>query len=140
MGALREVWDAGVAMYNSGQVEQLGEGYTDDAVWITPRETYTGREAIFERVRTDLAAFPDRQIKTVRCTEEGDTFVAEYDFVGTHTGPWPMPDGSQLPPTGRQVTLPTASVFSFVDAKITEHRMYYDRLSIMIQLGLIPAS
>lgn len=140
MGALRELWEAGVDGYNAGKVEQLADGYADDAVWITPRGTYTGREAIMEEFRGEFAAFPDRQIKTVRCTEEGDTFVVEYEWVGTHTGPWPMADGSQLPPTGRQVTFTAANFMSVVDGKITELRQYYDRLPVMMQMGLLPTA
>jgi predicted ester cyclase len=138
MNALRERWDAAVVVFNAGQVEQVAEDYAEDAEWITPRETYTGRGAILERLRADLAALPDRQINTLRCTEQGDTLVVEYQFVGTHTGPWPMPDGGQLAPTGRPVTFPVASVFTFAAGKITEHRMYHDRLSLLTQLGLLP--
>lgn len=139
MSVIRDQWEAAVARLNAGQVEQIAEGYADDALWITPRGTYTGREAIRERLAAEFAAFPDQQIKTVRCTEEGDTFVVEYEVTGTHTGPWPMPDGRLLPPTGKQVAFPLVSVFSHLDGKITEHRMYYDRLTTTIQLGLLPA-
>ena len=35
--------------------------------------------------------------------EQGDTFADEWTFVGTQTGPFRLPDGGELPPTGRRV-------------------------------------
>jgi hypothetical protein len=32
--------------------------------------------------------------------EQGDSFADEWTFAGTRTGPLPLPDGTQLPPTG----------------------------------------
>jgi ketosteroid isomerase-like protein len=32
MGALREIWEAGIAAYNAGQLEQVAQLYADDAV------------------------------------------------------------------------------------------------------------
>jgi predicted ester cyclase len=79
-------------------------------------------------------------MKAVRCTEEGDTLVVEYQYTGTHTGPWPMPDGNQVPPTGRQTDFTGAAAYSMADGRITEHRDYSDRLTILMQLGLFPTT
>lgn len=139
MGEVREQWDASVALFNAGEIEKMAEGYADDAVLIIPRGTYTGREAILEQVRAESAAFPDRQIRTINCTEAGDTFVAEYEVTGTNTGPWTMPDGTPVPPTGRPVTVRAVSVLTMVDGKLKENRQYYDRLPLMVAMGLLPA-
>lgn len=137
MGALQELWEASLVEFNSGQIERVAERYADDAVWVTPGETLTGPAAVLARLRHDLTAFPDGRINTLNCAEAGDTLVAEYEFVGTHTGPWTMPDGSQRPATGAQVTIRAVSVHTIVDGKVMEHRMYADRLPIALQLNLL---
>ncbi len=51
------------------------------------------------------------------------------DGTGTHTGPFLLPDGSELEATGRRITL-RGTCASFVeDGKVVTHREYFDQLS-----------
>jgi ketosteroid isomerase-like protein len=83
-------------------------------------------------------AFPDGRIHGDRFVESGDVVVVEGRFTGTNTGPLDTPAG-QLPATGQPMELAFADVFRVADGKITEHRIYYDVLSMLGQLGLLPA-
>jgi len=82
-------------------------------------------------------AFPDGQIHRDIYLESGDRVVVEGRFTGTNTGPLRTPAG-ELPPTGRAMVLRFADVFRIADGRITEHRVYYDTVGLLAQLGLMP--
>ena len=42
--------------------------------------------------------------------EEGDTVVGEWTYRATHTGPFVMADGTEIPATGKTVELPGVTV------------------------------
>ncbi len=133
----RELVEGSIELYNSGDIDSLAALYSEDAVEHTPRDSYTGRPAIYERLRGDRSAFPDKRITVRHLIVEGDRAVMEYDWSGTHSGPLPMPDGSEMPPTGQRLAFPVVSVFDVRDGKTTEHRMYFDQLQVLVQLGLM---
>jgi hypothetical protein len=37
--------------------------------------------------------------------EQDDAFAHGFVFAGTHTGPFLLPDGTELPPTGKRVEI-----------------------------------
>jgi len=80
------------------------------------------------------AAFPDLQVKLDRIIAEGDLVSLHWSAKGTNTvatGPFPG--------TGKAVAVDGMSFFRFADGKIVEEWSTYDNLTIMQQLGLIPA-
>ena len=77
--------------------------YAEDAVQLMPEGIFEGRSAIHDRLARDLTAFPDATYTVASFVEQGDTFADEWTFVGTHTGPFLLPDGSQAPPSGKRV-------------------------------------
>ena len=137
MATVRELAEQGIELYNAGAVDELAATYAEDAVEITPIGNYTGREAISERLRGERLAFPDKRITLRQLTVEGDTAVMEYDWAGTHQGPLPMPDGSELPPTGQHLAFPAVSVVDVRNGETVAHRLYFDQLPTMIQLGVV---
>jgi len=84
-------------------------------------------------------AFPDSRgdVKIVSATEE--QAVIEVILRGTHTGVLHSPAGD-IPPSGRKFELHACEVFQIRNRKITRHTTYYDALSLMQQLGVIPAA
>ncbi len=65
-------------------------------------------------------------------------FADEWTFVGTHTGAFLMPDGTELPPTGKRVEIRGMEFVRLRDGKIVVDNLYYDNLAILVQLGLVP--
>jgi predicted ester cyclase len=61
-------------------------------------------------------------------------------FVGTHTGPLVLPDGTELPPTGKRVEVKGMELVRVRDGKIVVDNLYYDNLAVAAQLGLLPQS
>jgi len=81
-------------------------------------------------------SFPDSGFEITRIVEQGDQIAVEGFWVGTHTGPMQMPDGTTVPPTNRKVRAPFATFLTIVEGKIKSHRGYWDLAGFMMQLGL----
>lgn len=137
MGTVREHVEHGVELYNRHDFGEITTSYAPDAVEITPQGTYTGYEAIAGRYREHWGTFPDGHIEPFSWTVEGDTAVVEYTWTGTHTGPMTGPDGTQIPPTGKHVAFPVVSAFQVRDGRTVSHRVYWDQLSALAQLGVM---
>jgi steroid delta-isomerase-like uncharacterized protein len=138
MSANEELLEHYVARYNAGDLDAVMDLYAEDAVQIMPEGTFEGRSAIRERLARDLVACPDIAWTVLSFVEQGDTFADEWSFVATHTGPFQLPDGSELPPTGKQVELRGMELVEVRDGKIVVDNLYYDNMAVQAQLGLIP--
>jgi len=108
MSSIRDAYERRIGFYNAGDVEGMANLYTEDAARVTPSGTFEGRAAIREALSRDQAAFPDRTMTVGVIVERGDTLAAECTVAGTHTGPFVMPDGTELPPTGKRAELKDA--------------------------------
>jgi predicted ester cyclase len=141
MGAGQDLWARTERLINDHDFEAAVEAmYVEDAVLVTSGSRYEGAKAIQEFMVDFTKAFPDGKVTTSHVVEEGDSLVVEYTFEGTHTGPLSMPDGSEIPPTGKSVRGPLVSVFDLANGKVTEERMYADNALLMEQLGLTATS
>jgi len=98
MTAKRKLLERYVELYNAGDLDACMDLYAEDAVQTMPDGAFQGRDAIRERLARELEGLPDATYIVGSFVEQGDTFADEWIFVGTHTGPFPLPDGSQLPP------------------------------------------
>jgi predicted ester cyclase len=103
-----------------------------------PDGTFEGRRTIRERLARDLNAFPDATYTVGSFVEQGDAFADEWSIVGTHTGPLTLPDGTELPPTGKRVEIRGMEFVQVRDGKIVIDNLYYDNMALLVQLGLIP--
>jgi len=138
MSANRKLLDHYVERYNAGDLDGVMELYAEDAVQIMPDGTYEGWNTVRDRLAQELDGFTELNHTVRSFVEQGDTFADEWTFVGTHTGPFRLPDGSELPPTGKRVEIRGMEVVQVRDGKIVLNALYYDNLASMAQLGLIP--
>ena len=118
-----------VELYNAGDLDGVMDLYADDAVQLMPDGTFEGRRAIKDRLTKELAAFTDIAHRYVSYVEQGDAFADEWLFVGTHTGPLVMPDGTELAATGKRVAMPGMEFVKIRDGKIVVDNLYYDNLA-----------
>ena len=81
-----------------------------------------------------LGAFPDMGVVIEDQFEAGDKIVTRVVWSGTHTGPL-----MSIPPTGKPILNNELCVDRMVDGKIAERWQISDSLSLMQQLGVIPA-
>ena len=82
-------------------------------------------------------AMPDIKGTVTNAYATGDSVVLEVTWKGTHTGPLQSPSGT-VPATGKQQTTRAGWVLNFDGGKIKESRHYFDMLSFMQQLGVLP--
>jgi steroid delta-isomerase-like uncharacterized protein len=139
MGANRELLEQYVALYNAGDLDACMDLYAEDAIQTMADGTFEGRSAIRERLARDLAGCPDATYTVGSFVEQGDTFADEWTFVGTHTGPFRLPDGTELPPTGKRVQIRGMESVQVRNGKIVIDNLYYDSMAVLVQLGLVPA-
>ncbi|MFT3927494.1 MAG: ester cyclase [Myxococcales bacterium] len=95
-----------------------------------------GRAAMLEREHNLWRAFPDVKV-AIRCFCSGpDKVVFETTFEGSHSGPLVLGD-RQVPPTGRPLKLTISAHATLENGLIRHERVYFDRLSLLDQLGLV---
>jgi predicted ester cyclase len=82
--------------------------------------------------------FPGSSTEITNAFATEDQVVIEFTGRGTNTGPLHMPTGD-VPPTGRNTELRFCEVFQIKDRKIVSLHAYYDLMTMLQQLGLVPA-
>ena len=127
-----------VERYNAGDLDGVLDLYAEDAVQNMPDGSFHGRSAIRERLAQELNGFSDVNHRVRSFVEEDDAFADEWTFTGTHTRPFPLPDGTELPPTGRRVEIDGMELVVVRDGKVVVNTLYYDNLAVATQLGLVP--
>jgi steroid delta-isomerase-like uncharacterized protein len=93
-----------------------------------------GLAAVVEWYATFAAAFPDWQTTIDDMVAEGDKVVARITSTGTHQG-----EMQGIPATGKPYTQHAIVIYRLSNGKIVEARLQTDMLSMMQQLGLMPA-
>jgi steroid delta-isomerase-like uncharacterized protein len=146
MGVGKDVWTEIETRYNNTpssppyDLSGIASLFASDGVHIDPFGRREGREAIGAYLEEGDKPFSDIRMETSRMTEEGDTVVAEWTWWGTHTAPLVMPDGTEIPPTGKTVELPGVSVLTIMDGRFATDREYLDAAAMASQLGLMPST
>jgi predicted ester cyclase len=83
-----------------------------------------------------VQAFPGNRFEIARTVVSGNSIVVEGVWIGKHTGPMILPDGSTVPASGRSVRVPYATLFTLEGDRISSHHAYWDMASFLGQLGL----
>jgi steroid delta-isomerase-like uncharacterized protein len=138
MSAYRDLLDTYVERYNARDLDGVMDLYADDAVQNMPDGSFEGRDAIRARLAQEIDGFTELNHTVRSFVEEGDAFADEWTFVGTHTRPFHLPDGSELAPTGKRVEITGMEIVRVRDGKVVLNTLYYDNLAVAAQLGLIP--
>jgi steroid delta-isomerase-like uncharacterized protein len=138
MSANRGLLERYVDLYNAGDLGACMELYAEDAVQLMHDGLFKGRSEIYDRLARDLAAFPDATYTVESFVEQGEAFADEWTFTGTNNGPFVLPDGTEVPPTGRRVEIKGMELVELRDGKIVVDNLYYDMVTAVVQLGLVP--
>ena len=120
-----------------GDMDAATEVFDPDVETVTPGGTLKGLEEFRALGETFSTAMEGMRHDIVRSFEDGDTVIVESIFSGRHTGPMVTPEGS-IPPSGNQVSFAYADFLQARDGKFVSHRIYWDNLALMAQLGVAP--
>jgi len=129
-----------IAAFNTNDWAQFRAALAPDVVY---QETGTGRraesaDAYLQLVKAWKQAFPDA-IGTIRnVVANGNTVVHEVEWTGTQTGDLPAPAGV-LPASGKQIAVLASLWYTVQGDTIREVHHHLDIMTMMAQLGAIPA-
>jgi predicted ester cyclase len=97
-------------------------------------EIADGPGEVADTYRDLFSAFPDLSVPDLKpgsLCHHGDLVIGETRLQGTH-----MRTFRGLPPTGRRIDVPLVAIFLFDGPDLLCERVYWDRLSLFIQLGV----
>ena len=131
----------GIEVANRGNITEtlamVDEFMAPDFVFHDPNIPFPGgirsREDYKQFTTAFHAALPG-QFTIEDLIAEGDRVVARYTYRGTHRGQW-----RSLPPTGKAVTFTGTITYRIANGKTAEAWQNADNLSVLQQLGVIPA-
>ena len=122
---------------SAGDIAGFGELVADDYIehqggpGLPPT-----KEGTLEFFRILLAAFPDMRMDVEDLIASEDKTVARVKVTATHQGEF-----MGVPPTGAPVEKQLIDIMRFADAGLVcEHWGVTDMLSLMQQLGVVPAA
>ncbi len=127
-------------VFTQQQWERLHESHSKDVIvhWPDGHQTQ-GIEKHIEDLKAMFVYAPDTRIKvhTVKFGSGEWTSVIGV-MEGTFTKPMPTADGKSIPPTGKPYKITMCTVGHWKDGAMNEEYLFWDNLTYMKQLGLIP--
>jgi steroid delta-isomerase-like uncharacterized protein len=108
---------------------------------LHPDYTYTGADGVehqgpdagVAQVETFVAAFPDLRLDLNNHHAAGDASVVEFTARGTHEA-----ELEGIPATGKSIEIVVCDVIEVRDGKVYREREYFDQMTMMQQLGVMP--
>ena len=138
MSSISGQYEQAIQLYNTRDIDGYVSIYAEDAVMTLPRGIFHGRAAIHQAWRRQADAFPDQVLNVGATFEHGDTFADEFTWIATNTGPLILRDGTKAPPTGKRAEIKGMELVQMRDGKIALHHVYFDYMTVLSQLGLLP--
>ena len=124
-------------IFNQQDVAYIDDAYAESMVMhnVAHGETYEGREAFKQWVRVLFETFSDFEVELTDIVVGDEKVVTQYVARGTHKGPMP---GFDVEPTNKSVEFEGVTVHMMDGNQAIEAWWYYDRLSLLTRLGLVP--
>jgi steroid delta-isomerase-like uncharacterized protein len=124
--------------WNSRDREAYTACYAEDCEIVAADFLGRGHNGVAEFWAGFMEPFPDNKVTVSKTIGNSEVAVEEGVLEGTHTGPFPTPDGN-MAATGRRVSSPFAGIHTVRDGKIVSSHFYSDQLDFLVQLGVTPS-
>jgi len=134
MAEAKQVVERHVDAFNARQAD--AEPWTDDAEFVAPGASMSGREEVLAFLGAFWEAFPDGRLELSRVFGEGSLAAAEGRFIGTHGGVFRTPTG-EVPATGRLVEFRWMSAYEARGDELASEHLFFDQVELLSQLGLM---
>jgi predicted ester cyclase len=131
----RKTLDRFFAAVDAKDVKKLPDVETADVAHKTPQASFTGVAGHQQMLQGFGGALPNFKHVIERCVEQGATIACEGRFLGDHTGPMFMPNGGQIPASGKRVDFPFTVFATVRDGKISSCHIAFDPTVMMRQIG-----
>jgi steroid delta-isomerase-like uncharacterized protein len=124
---------------NSAESDEIAALAHEDVkfVDVPGGEEVKGREQWKAYWGRYLKAFPDLELEVTNIVAAGDSVTVEGARRGTHKGDLESPAGS-IPATKKPIDVPFCLVVRVSDGLIVDAREYYDAVTMLLQLGIMP--
>jgi len=120
--------------------DRLKESHSDDVLVHWPDgHTTRGLERHIQDLKAMFVYAPDTRIESHPVKfGSGDWTSVIGEMEGTFTQPMPGPNGKPIPPTGKAFKLEMCTVGHWKGGVMDEEYLFWDNLTFMKQIGLVP--
>ena len=118
---------------NARDYEQVAHSFSDNCEFVSVASgaKFTGTDSMLHGLREFAEAFPDWAVEVANVVASGPCVATEWKTTGTHEGVF-----RGTSPTGIRFRRDGCSVAEVADGRIVRYRDYYDRATLLEQLGL----
>jgi len=115
-------------------------GIAEDAEFtdVPTGRTLRGPEGYRQSILTFTEGFPGSRLEITKAFGTEDEVIIEYVGRGTHKGLLLLHAGPPIPATGRSAEVRFCNVYQFSNGKVVSVHTYYDLMTFLQQLGLVP--
>ncbi len=132
-----ETYRAGHEAFNRRDFGAMVREYAESITWIDRARgiTFTTpQEFANDFLEGWIEASSDCRVTDARYTDAGDLVLARFTARGTNDGPL-----GPFPATGKEWALPICEMWHFdADGRVVGGEIYYDQVSLLTQLELLP--
>ena len=128
---------AQIAAWNAHDQDAWVKHYAEDAVYESesiPVSPLKGHASLRKLMEIYVGAFPDTQFEILQDFASGPYVVTRTKATGTHRG-----ELTGIPPTNRKVVLQLCFIAEFRNGKIVHAWNYWDNVTLLRQIGVMPA-
>jgi steroid delta-isomerase-like uncharacterized protein len=123
--------------FNRGDLEGIVAMCQPDIELSNSEGSYRGHDGVRAAFKPMLELGSEWDSRVNNVIVAGDTVVAEFVVRGRNTGPMVTPQGT-IPPTNKLIELPSIGIYELRDGKLAVSRGVFDRMTLLLQLGLMP--
>jgi ketosteroid isomerase-like protein len=122
----------------TGDSRVVREIYTDDVQGWSPVMTVSSAAELAVELEDREVAFSDIDLDVTPLDVGDDQACVEWVATATHSGPLVVDEDIVIEPTGGRFTLRGVTVADFDGDRIRAFRQYWDEVSLLEQLQLLP--
>jgi ketosteroid isomerase-like protein len=122
----------------TGDSRVVRELYADDVQGWSPVMTVSSAAELAVELEDRQEAFSDIDLDVTPLDVGADQACVEWIATATHSGPLVIDEDVVIEPTGGRFTLRGITVADFEGDRIRAFRQYWDEVSLLEQLEIIP--
>jgi ketosteroid isomerase-like protein len=123
-----------------GDSSVIDDLYTVDVRGWLPRGEITSSAELACEFELTGEAFSNVDVAVWPLDVNGPRACVEWEATAVHSGTIDAGQDVHVAPTGKQVRLRGVTVAEFDDDRICSFRQYWDELTLLVELGILPES